>query len=250
MKKVRELNIITVVRGPSPDLELTAKSVLTAFSVSDRIFWTVIAKDLDYATTNLLRKAEEKLGNRFKLEVQRGDGIYSAMNESLQMVRGDAFIFINSGDTIHPRAIEILSRVDVNHVTCFRSSWHDSSGNLLRRSSCHPSSLVQFFGVMHNHQGMVFPSSFSSYQYSERLKISADLELKIRLRNEGFLEVSEELISSCLIGGVSASSLTLWESFERWKSQVEIYFSHLSPLHAAILGFIWFPYFLTRWISR
>lgn len=250
MKKICSLNIITVVRCPSSDLELTANSVETAASFSDQIFWTVIVKNLDSATVNLLGKVAEKLGERFQFREQRGDGIYSAMNEALQIVRGDSFIFLNSGDTVVPHAIALVSDMDATRVTCFRSAWHDSNGTLLRQSTSHPPRLLQFLGAMHNHQGMVFPSSFTSRQYSERLRISADLELKIQLKGGGFLRESKDQISSCLVGGVSASSLTLRESVERWRDQVEIYFIHFSPLRATILGIIWFPYFLSRWIAR
>lgn len=235
-----------MVRSPSPQLSLTAVSMSALLLSNDQVIWTVIGKDLDRDSLALVWRVRQAFPSRVRFFSQESFGIYEAMNQALSLVVGDYFVFLNSGDLIRPDIRGAIGQLSPNSVVCYRTAWHDLKGREILPPQNHPGSFAMMFGRYPNHQGMVFSRRFCRFRYDESLSISADLELKLRLAQAGMLHWSQDSLTSGLVGGVSGKALSAKEAIWRWRDQVTIFRSRLSPVHALMISTVWALYFVKR----
>lgn len=238
------LDVVTVVSGPALGLRLTVASVLKALSSRNDMRWLVVKGPLSNDALEILKEAQAILGTKMVIVDENGPGIYAAMNQSLRLISKQYFIFINSGDVLLD-SLMAVEGLNESKVHCFISRWHNAQGRslgLLRDSS----KRLMVFGVMPNHQGMIFPISFTKYRYDEQLSIGADKDLKLFLWREGMLETHNLAVSSSLRGGVSGISLHLGQVLPRYREQRVILHRHFPALWAEALSTAHLLQFLRR----
>lgn len=244
----KSLDVITVVKNPGSELLLTLDSLMTiATHHSETVRWIVIdgSHTENPEFIGKIRSLEAYMHIEYTRESD--DGIYSAMNKGLAKVDSDFFIFINSGDTLDLRIINVLESIN-SEVFSGVSSWHDSFGNIIQGARSRKP--LRWLGIMPSHQAMIFPSKYKNTRYNTHWKISSDQDLKLKLWKKRELVFSNDVISSCLIGGISMQKLSLAEIFLRSRESGQIFSSHYNLMHAAFLRLAYFTNYLLRWNGK
>lgn len=239
------IDIITVVTSPGFGLRDTMDSIIDLHIRKLNVNWIVVVGKTDKSIQATLDHAKKELGDHFIYRPQSGRGIYGAMNEALSLTRGEFFMLLNSGDYVLPNFINACSLLDQQKVHCFKSSWHDESGEV-RDTKLARKSESYWLGRMPNHQSMIFPSAFRTKKYDEAFPIAADQDMKLGLYKSGLLEFHQELIVSSLVGGVSARKLRPHEIKERFIESRDIFRCHYPRIWAEILSLIYGANYLRR----
>lgn len=242
------LDVITVIKNPGPELSLTIISLIEVANLhKGKVRWIVIdgSEKAINKINELMGPSDEYLKVDYLHELD--DGIYAAMNKGLAKVQSDYFVFINSGDTLDKNIFNVLSEGYSKVASC-QSSWHDEFGNLDRSISSRRT--TPWLGIMPNHQGMIFPNEYRKLTYSTRWKISSDQDLKLKLWSKNEIIFSQELISSCLIGGISMRRLTLKQIILRSRESGQVFRQHFTFLHALFLNLVYFVRYLNRWNGK
>lgn len=206
LERLTHLDIITVCKDAAESLALTRDSIVM---ISKKIYvrWIVIDgsahDECEYCVS---------LSGLERVIYKRGvdAGIYDAMNKGLKYVRSDYFMLLNAGDVILDKDMDVV----VGKVNCYNSGWHDDVGNIIRVKKNY---VLPWFGVMPNHQGMIFPLSYVRYSYNSDLKISSDFEIKLIAWAHNDLVLHDKVLVSSLAGGVSSTDLSLSRYLSRIK---------------------------------
>lgn len=239
------LDVITVVTSPPTCFDLTRRSLARLHAADKSVRWVIVVGQTDEVIEQELRIAADGLGRQLVVHSQLGNGIYGAMNEAMDRVQSDFFMFLNSGDTVNADIMDQLANVDANHVHCYRSNWHDYS-ETFRRNKLTRKRISYIFGRMPNHQAMVFPNRFRAFKYDESLAIASDQNMKLSLFNLHLLQFHDRIIVSSLTGGVSARKLQLREVRIRYLESRNIFLRHYARLWAELLGATYGIRYLTR----
>lgn len=230
------LTIITVVKNPGHELTLTLNSLknLSDFH-SGSIYWKLFdGSDGVNPSIEIVRDAIHRFPNAEIIPIKDG-GIYDALNQSLQFIKTKHFMFLHSGDIALKTLMDATSKLSETHVDCFNSRWHRESGELV--ASRDSDRIHPFFGVMPNHQAMIFPYRFKSEYYDLSLPIAADQDLKLRLFKQGFLRLHSEFVVSSLDGGISARKLNWPEVIGRTCETWRVLHKHFGVFHCLIATF-------------
>jgi glycosyltransferase involved in cell wall biosynthesis len=156
--------------------------------------------------------------NRLSFFSEKDDGIYDALNKGVLMSKGDAILILNSDDWLEPDAIERLVITLENEGVDFTfgsvkyldgeyerilspvTDYQDK--NIQRMPFPHISLLIKrcVYNDLNN--------------YSTDYKIAGDFDFIIRMIRAGYQgKDSKVLIGCALSGGVSASTLSIFESY-------------------------------------
>lgn len=229
----RSLTVITVVRNPGTEFLITFDSVLALMEIPNlEIKWLIM--DGSEETSVMFEKAIAKLKPITNADVIsiRDKGIYDAINQSMRFIDSKHFMFIHSGDKVLPTISSVLEDLSEDSVDCFQSQWHGIQSESL--DSRDPIRFSPFFGVMPNHQAMIFPRIFAKLEYASEFPIAADLDLKLTLQAQGLLLFRDTHIVSSLDGGLSSSALTLSSVAPRTKEIWQIFRKHFGVLHSFV----------------
>ena len=236
---------MTIVKGQSPELEMTSSSILSFSSLRADVGWLLVVANLDDSTSRIIAEAEKKMSTRLLVIEQESTGLYAAMNEALKNIRGDYFIFLNSGDVILEAAYGALQQMESDRVGCFGIRWHDANGLPIAAPRRHSANLPAF-GLMPNHQGMIFPKLFSKFSYDESMTISADLDLKLFLAGQKLITFNKEVVASSLEPGLSATPLSLRGARVRFREMKRVLEKHFNPLWALLVASLYGLRFIMR----
>ena len=178
-----KISIVTVVYNAANDLEVTINSVLK--QTYKEIEYIVIDGASTDGTLDVLEKFKDKITT---VVSEKDNGIYDAMNKSLQYVTGDWVIFLNAGDVFYQDEVlnEVISQVnDENSPDIIGGGVIIDTGSVFKYEkvksinqkwiympACHQSTLYRFNLLKH-------------YKYDLNYKICADHLLSIDLLNAG-----------------------------------------------------------------
>ncbi len=227
------LTIVTVVRNPGTEFLMTFDSVFALIGDTNlKIKWLIL--DGSDETTLIIKGICASLKSVRNVEVIsiQDSGIYDAINQSLRLIDTSHFMFIHSGDKVLPTIISVLGDLSEDSVDCFKSQWHGQQAETLATRD--PIRYSPFFGVMPNHQGMIFPRIFTEVEYDLRFPIAADLDLKLKLHRRARLCFRDTQIVSSLDGGLSSSALALSSVASRTKEIWAIFRKHYGLLHSFV----------------
>ena len=109
----------------------------------------------------------------------------------------------------------------------------------------------KLLGRLPNHQAMLFPRSFAEASYDESLRISADLDLKLRLHAQGSLVRQPTAVVSSMVAGISAAPLSPCEAFARASEVGRVFDRHFTWIHSKLLTVLYalnFAVRIRRWM--
>jgi putative colanic acid biosynthesis glycosyltransferase len=241
------LAIITVVKDPGPEFSLTTNSILELIGTqeSHKFIWIILDGSAEACDVIKNVVDDKRLLKVLKYVRESDSGIYNAMNRGLSYIQGENFIFINAGDKILLDALEESEKVEPGLALCCRSLWHSLDGKQTNRD--YTRKFSPEFGVMPNHQSMIFSNGLKSLRYNENFKIAADQDLKMTLWSQSKLAFSERVVSSCLTNGISHAKLTKNQIVNRTKESLRVFDRHMNKTSALMLTGLYFLRYLTRW---
>jgi hypothetical protein len=240
-----DVDVITVTKNDVFNLNRTYDSIkMRVQNDGLQVNWILIDGSDNSEIRNFVDSLPRIIGFKVSYYPERQPGIYSSMNQGIAEVSSDFFILLNSGDTLLENFSLKIKKVPSTTVTCFESEWHDEKFKTKYRVSnemvCIP------FAKMPNHQAMIFPKSFASWKYDEKLTVSADQELKLRLAAADKLSIASGYVVSSLTGGISARKLGYSDIRLRSKESWQIFHKHYHCIHALILWMLYTFRYITR----
>jgi hypothetical protein len=177
-----DVDVITVTKNDVFNLNRTYESIKMRVKKEGlQVNWILIDGSDNPEVKNFVDSLSKLAGFRVSYYSERKPGIYSSMNQGIAEVSSDFFILLNSGDTLLENFSLMIQKVPSTVVTCYESEWHDE--NLTMKYRVSNKKVCIRLAKMPNHQAMIFPKSFASWMYDEKLIVSADQELKLRLTN-------------------------------------------------------------------
>lgn len=239
------LTVITVIRNPGQELILTLNSLqqLPEFH-SGLIQWKLLdGSDAANSAIEIVRSRIQQFPNAEIIQIS-DSGIYDALNQSFQFIQTKHFMFLHSGDIVLSDLMEELPGLSESLVDCFKSRWHDETGESV--ASRDSASIYPFFGVMPNHQAMIFPKEYTKEFYDLQFAIAADQDLKLRLYSQGLLQLHSEFVVSSLDGGISSRKLNWPEVFKRTLETWQVLRKHYGVAHCLIATTLHFVNYTKR----
>ncbi len=220
------VSIITVVYNGAEHLAATIESVLAI--KTDSVEYLVIDGGSTDGTVELLRHYEDRVDYWLS---ESDTGIYDAMNKGIQLARGDYIHHLNIGDKLLciPTALSgDLSPNTAGLAACVRigdGSLHRPSAGLALR--------------LHNtfhHQGCFYRRK-ADLHYDTRYRVFADFDLNQRLIQSGQrFELSEDIVASHDLGGVSHNGRQFHEVFEIVRTNHGLFWLAASFLYFKLRG--------------
>jgi hypothetical protein len=240
-----DVDVITVTKNDVYNLNRTFDSIKMRVQKDGlQVNWILIDGSDNSEIKNFVYSLPRIKGFRASYFPERKPGIYTSMNQGITEVSSDFFIMLNSGDILLENFSLKIKKVPTTLVTCFESEWHDENFNVRYRVS--NKKVCIRLAKMPNHQAMIFPKSFASWKYDEKLIVSADQEMKLRLASADKLFIESGYVVSSLIGGISARKLGYSDIRLRIKESWQIFQKHYHWSHAIILWFLYTGRFITR----
>lgn len=228
-------SIITVCLNPGESLDKTVDSVLLQSYTN----WELIIKDglSDDKSTERIQDY-----SRIRVIKKKDNGIYQAMNQALEFVKGDYVIFLNAGDVLaNERTLENMNRLISNSYSdIYYGDYINFDGNFCKQ----PSAITKFFLYRSFicHQTIIYNSNLK-IKYNESYKLLADHDLHLRLLIDEFkFNKINEPIVLYEGGGVSEqkSNRSLWKNEK--KSIINTYYNDGEKVLYCILMHISLPY--------
>lgn len=207
------LTIVTVTRNPSPDILLTAYSVLTTLQeCRSSVYWHIQDNSDDQACIKLFDNLCLHNHDRITISHMPDTSIYDAMNKSLSFVSTSHVLYLNSGDLVHPEGVRafLAFKFSPNRNYVF-SSYKITRKHLIHHSkhwpSFHSLKILLSKLYMHlpaSHNSIVFSlANLRDYPYSTVYSCAADFHQFIRMKRAGlsFSTCISTLISSNMADG-------------------------------------------------
>lgn len=239
-----KVSVVTICRNEIDNIAKTIQSV-TSQKYSD---FEYIIKD-GCSTDGTLEKAQELATRTSQIEMrvisQQDSGIYSAMNQAIDLSNGEWILFMNAGDEFFNTEVladvfaHNLDGVDViyGHTCCVLRD-----GSKFIQVNNHDN-LAKEIGISQQ-VCLVRRELLEKYKFDESYKILADFKMLYQLYNTGHVFRSLNMvIAKYYRGGVSTvNALTIRKEFNRifdrnendgrfkafLKGLFEKYFPHLS----------------------
>lgn len=148
---------------------------------------------------------------------EKDNGLYDAMNKSLDRISGDYVLFLNSGDWLYARSV--LSEV-AKYLTCdvvygdvYRRT---SAGSYLQkyRGSKTERIVMMLCGLAFCHQTQFTRTEvMREYRFRESHRITADFDLVVRLMRDhkSFYHIDRVICSFDNEEGISAQKENYWQ---------------------------------------
>lgn len=240
-----DVDVITVTKNDVFNLNKTYESIkLRVEKDGLKINWILIDGSDNSEIKNFVETLPRLTGFGVSYYSEKKPGIYCSMNQGIDKVSSDFFILLNSGDILLENFSLVIKKVPSNVVTCYESEWHDENFNLKYRVS--NKRVCIRLAKMPNHQAMIFPKSFTDWRYDEKLFVSADQELKLRLASAEKLTIVTGYVVSSLVGGISSRRLKYSDIKVRSNESWQIFQKHYHWAHATILWLLYTIRFITR----
>jgi glycosyltransferase involved in cell wall biosynthesis len=209
-----KISIITVVKNSEKTIEKTIKSIID--QTYKNYQYIVIDGGSTDNTLEILQNYKTKIDI---LVSNKDDGIWDAMNKSLQYVTGDIVGFLNSDDFYYNNALECVNKYFNNHNI-----------NFLFGS-------VEKYKLMHGFKPSIIDWSFGFYtSHSVGFFIKADDHKKIGYYNKNYLssdlDFFYKMIKQFKMKGMSTSKEEIFGKFGSGGFSSKInYIDHLIDLN-------------------
>lgn len=132
---------------------------------------------------------------------EKDNGIYNAMNKSLQYITGDYVVFMNAGDCFSgPDVLELVCQYDFDIL--IGSSQYDEKAHLLQEGM----TLYDVFSTGINHQSTYYRTEIiKKYGFDEKYKLIADFKSVVEplAKDKIHLVSISQVLSMCEGGGIS-----------------------------------------------
>jgi glycosyltransferase involved in cell wall biosynthesis len=202
--------IVTVCLNSAAHIAGALESVLSQ-SCSD--FEYVIA---DGASTDdtlaIIGRFEERFAGRLRLQSERDEGLYEAMNKALRLARGEYVLFLGADDRLAPGALEAVAQAVAREpgigIVCGATKVVGPYGTWLEQPRSFATSRVPKRAPA-RHQSIFVRRELlvAAGGFDTKFRIAADYELYLRLHEAGAREVLiGDLLSEFALGGVSSSN--------------------------------------------
>ena len=233
------ISIVTIVKDHVDGLTDTHASILKQ-THSDWEMLIVVGSSSD--CTLLTARAMESHDGRIKVLEQKGEGIYGAMNEGLEIASAEFVWFMNAGDKF--AAVDILEKalIEISHRNIgLLVGGYKIDGGSPRQVYAFPNKELKKFSFAFNrrggcHQAMIFRTlplkKMGGYDPSFSLAADFKLILKV-IRDEGAHRVSD-VYAEIEPGGRADQGILLVHS-QKHKIRKEI----LKGTVANFLSFAW-----------
>lgn len=186
---------------------------------------------------------------RTELRVQRGRGIYSAMNQGLTSATQEFVVFLNAGDLF---AAENTLGIVASHLVSDQPDWSICGGYVERekeRIEIHPVPDLDSWSVGCGRANILHPSVYYRRSfllalggYDESYSIAADLELHMRAVGAVRPMVTDMPVSVFYADGVSSTKVFASLNEAR-RARSAVLGSHPATLMASLT---WFGYQVLR----
>lgn len=196
------LSIITVVFNNKEGLEKTRSSLMG--QMTSDYEWIIIDGSSTDGTLDLLQGLDYPY---LTWVSERDSGIYDAMNKGADYARGSYLLFLNSGDELLPKTLEVVHRdLSMDRI----GSFHAYSTIVLTEDNseviylAQPDRLGIHMSVCHSSTVIPRRYFFSLRGYNQAYKLASDYEFFLRayLKHLPFI-TSNSALSRFYRGGVS-----------------------------------------------
>lgn len=204
------ISIVTIVYNDFINVEKTILSVLN--QTYEDVQYIVI----DGASTDKTLTLVEKYKDKIDVIVSEPDnGIYDALNKSLDYVKGDWVVFMNSGDFFYSNNVlmNIFAHSNFDNIdVVYGNVSIGDKGDIVK-----PRSLNLFWkGLPFNHQCSFTRASIlfeEKFDLTYSISSVHDFFYKLYLNKYNFKYVNEVVAVYDLTGVSATSSLWLWDNF-------------------------------------
>lgn len=178
------VSIVTVTYNSAKSLEKTIISVINQ-QYSDYEFIIIDGKSNDQTSLVV-----ERYSDNIDIFVsEKDDGVYDAMNKSLNHIRGKWVLFLNSGDTFEDNSTlsKVFSKTyDDKCCAIYGDAYCDNRGKLnYVKAKPFWNSIPFSYGSGICHQAIFIKSEFmKALRYDTTYMISSDFDLMVRLFRE------------------------------------------------------------------
>lgn len=209
MKEAVRLTIVTVCLNDRNRLRRTLRSFLK-IGLDFRFEIIVVDGGSLDGTTRLLAGLSRIIKN-LRVIIAKPTGIYPAMNRGLSEAVGPWIMFINSGDTLHASANELISTLPTDaHLHSLLVYPYRREGDRAIRGPSRWRGGHRIFRYLlpTSHNAMIFATSkIVNIGYDARYKLAADYALYLQFPRGEMLTIdSIQCITEVDIGGVSCNS--------------------------------------------
>ena len=209
------ISIITVVLNGMPRLEKTIESVLSQNNDSYGIEYIILDGGSTDGSVELIKSYQKRLKY---WRTKKDDGLYSAMNEGINMCTGDIIGIINSDDWYENDAfkhvIDNYVSSDLNTVLYGAVRYFKADQQIDRIELSHHSNLLT---RMIGHPGVFVPRViYDKYGlFDTQYKIAADYELMIRFYKSGvYFKSIDMVLANFVEGGLTSKKSSRKEVLE------------------------------------
>lgn len=195
------ISVVTVVYNGSKYIEETIQSVLSQSYLN--IEYIIIDGGSTDGTVEIINSYSQRIS---KVVVEKDNGIYDAMNKSLQYISGSFVLFMNAGDKFYsPQTISNLMHSQFNNASIiYGGVVVDFDGKFDKYIP--PKNISNIFrGMIFSHQSALIKSNILKsrlYDLSFRIASDYDFFLGIYISGETFFN-SNEIVSVVINNGLS-----------------------------------------------
>jgi len=237
------LTVITVVYNNARDIERTLLSVINqTYKAIEYIVIDGLSTD---GTTEIIKKYVRQIK---KFISEKDEGIYDAMNKSLEIATGDYVLFMNSGDEFYAADTveKVFSLVPGADIYYGETEMMNSRGeNLGQRRHKAPAQFTwrSFkYGMSVSHQAIYIRRSLTE-PFDRRYQLSADIDWIIRAAKKAKTIVNvNQYVARYQVGGISKakhrqSLLERFDIMKRYYGLIPTILNH--GIIAVNLGWYW-----------
>ncbi len=151
--------------------------------------------------------------SRFRYISEPDHGVYDAFNKGWRMVRGEWIYYLGADDELFPNAMAQLLSKDNDVAAIYGDMWFINARGIIKKRS--PLGLSQGKFEMISHQAIVVRRCVIEEMggFDEQYKISADMDLLLRMFAKGYKFVRvDTYVAKFADGGASTTNFNrIWE---------------------------------------
>lgn len=210
---MKKIAIVTVTYNAEREIEKTLNSVLNQDCINLH-YYVMDGKSIDN-TINILKQYKSvffSAGKNYFVMCKKDEGIFDAMNSSLELIKEDYVLFLNAGDYLADEHVisHVENFLENNECDICYGDFYAYNGNKRKKSlSGKPFELPDKMITAHQ---TIFTKTelLKMYKYDTKYKMTADYNfyLKMYLLGKKFLYLPEVIVYF-QIGGISQKKARL-----------------------------------------
>ena len=213
------ISIITVSKNAEKTIAETIESVLLQnYENVQYIIWDGKSSDKTFEIAKSYKDAFIRKGYEYYTICENDNGIYDAMNKSVQIAKGDWVYFLNANDKlVDSNVLDEVFDDDNSSFDCiYGDTWNVYAGVVYHKKSYEIDSI--YYRAPFIHQALFAKTSvIMKYKFDCNYNIAADYDLFVRMYTDGikFKKIDRD-IAFFDMSGVSQHSYK--ERKEQWKA--------------------------------